>query len=274
MKTLVTAHSGADHTEENSVGFLWHAFATAADAVEVDVRMLAGELVLGHDAVGVTHFAVSLRQAFTMLQEDRSGKRMNCDLKEAGLEKPVYELALETEVVDRILYTGCVSVERMRAEGLLQKVEVWLNIEEAVPALRTMWEAAQGAARGGATSSALRAPSPQGEGSESAVTWNAGDRCEELRGRSECPSVTSYVRQTCEICVDAGIQVLNVPKEIVDDTFCEILKEYGLQASVWTVNDAEEARRLMQLPQVMNITTRNVAEMTKGTVLNVTLGSR
>ena len=270
MKTLITAHSGADHTEENSVAFLRHAFATAADAIEVDVRMLAGELVLAHDGMAAS-LSVTLRQAFEMLREDQSGKRMNCDLKEEGLERPVYDLAVAAGVAERILYTGSVSVERMRAEGVLQKVEVYLNIEEAVPELRPLWEAAQAATRGGATSSALRAPSPQGEGSESAVTWKAGDRCEELRGRSECPPVTSnkrtvplthYYRQACEVCVDAGIKVLNVPKEIVDETFCEILKEYSLQASVWTVDDVEEARRLMQLPQVMNITTRKVAEMT------------
>ena len=286
MKTLITAHSGADHTEENSVGFLRHAFVTAADAVEVDVRMVAGELVLAHDGVEETgkcdrgtgtlthfssgsvepsesaekcvsvpvplsHFSVTLKQAFTMLQEDRSGKRINCDLKEHGLERPVYDLAVEAGVAERILYTGSVGVERMRAEGLLGKVEVYLNIEEAVPTLRTMWE--------------------------------AGDRCEELRGRSECPPVTSnkrtvplthYYKQACEVCVDAGIRVLNVPKEIVDETFCEILKEYGVQASVWTVDDVEEAQRFARWPQVVNITTRNVAEMTKGTGPNVTLGSR
>ena len=240
MKTLITAHSGADHTEENSIEYLRYAFATAVDAAEVDVRMHAGELVLGHDAVAnetnesegtgtVTH--VTLRQAFTMLKQAQGNMKMNCDLKEEELEKPVYELALETGVVDRILYTGTVSVERMRAEGVLGKVEVYLNIEEAVPALRPMWEAAQRATRGGDTSSALRAPVPQ---------------------------VTSYYKQACEVCVDAGIRVLNVPKEIVDETFCEILKEYGLMASVWTVDDVHEAQRLARLPQVLGITTRDV----------------
>ena len=248
MKTLITAHSGANHTAENSLEYLQHVFSSSADAAEVDVRMHAGELVLGHDAVAnetnesegtgtVTH--VTLRQAFTMLKQAQGNMKMNCDLKEEGLEKPVYELALETGVVDRILYTGTVSVERMRAEGVLEKVEVYLNIEEAVPALRPMWEAAQRATRGGDTSSALRAPM---EGSESEGTG----------------TVTHYYKQACEVCVDAGIRVLNVPKEIVDETFCEILKEYGLMASVWTVDDVHEAQRLARLPQVLGITTRDV----------------
>ena len=162
MKTLITAHSGADHTAENSLEYLQHVFSSSADTAEVDVRMHAGELVLGHDAVG-----------------DETNESEG---------------------------TGTVT-------------------HSITP-----------------HPSATLTPSPQGEGGVTDGTV----------------PLTHYYKQACEVCVDAGIRVLNVPKEIVDATFCEILKEYGLMASVWTVDDVHEAQRLARLPQVLGITTRDV----------------
>lgn len=37
-KTMITAHSGADGTKENSLEFVKYAMQTGADALEVDVR--------------------------------------------------------------------------------------------------------------------------------------------------------------------------------------------------------------------------------------------
>lgn len=37
-KTLITAHSGADGTPENSMEFVRHVLAAQADVLEVDVR--------------------------------------------------------------------------------------------------------------------------------------------------------------------------------------------------------------------------------------------
>ena len=36
---MITAHSGADGTKENSLEFVAYAMQTGADALEVDVRM-------------------------------------------------------------------------------------------------------------------------------------------------------------------------------------------------------------------------------------------
>lgn len=38
-ETMITAHSGADGTKENSLEFVAYAMQTGADALEVDVRM-------------------------------------------------------------------------------------------------------------------------------------------------------------------------------------------------------------------------------------------
>ena len=49
--TKITAHSGAEHTADNSLDFVRYALGLAVDALEVDVRRRAdGVLALGHDA--------------------------------------------------------------------------------------------------------------------------------------------------------------------------------------------------------------------------------
>lgn len=100
---IITAHSGCDNTCPNSEEFLVHAFASNADAVEVDVRESRGELVLSHDEAMPN--AVHLAAAFEMLKK-HSNKMMNCDLKHSGLEAKVYKLAEEIGVENQLIYTG------------------------------------------------------------------------------------------------------------------------------------------------------------------------
>lgn len=89
-KTLITAHSGSDGTPDNSLACVRYAISTAADAFEVDVRRLAdGTLALGHDAAD--HTAPTLREVLA-LAAAKPGVRINCDLKERGLEPAVAAL--------------------------------------------------------------------------------------------------------------------------------------------------------------------------------------
>ena len=109
-KTLITAHSGSDGTPDNTLACVEYALSTAVDAFEVDVRRLAdGTLALGHDAAD--HTAPTLREVLA-LAAAKPGVRINCDLKERGLE-PAF--AAHPELHD------C--------------AEVYLNIEEYVPDL-------------------------------------------------------------------------------------------------------------------------------------------
>lgn len=70
--------------------------------MEVDVRRGAdGILYLGHDAVEDN--APALRQVFEMTAA-RPAIRVNCDLKEAGMESAVYALAAECGLAGRIIF--------------------------------------------------------------------------------------------------------------------------------------------------------------------------
>ena len=117
---MITAHSGADGTKENSLEFVKYAMQTGADALEVDVRMGEnGILILSHDKTDED--AARLADVFRMMRE-RPQMRINCDLKEYGLEMAVRQLALISGLkIDQILYSGSVRPVPNSARGEMWK---------------------------------------------------------------------------------------------------------------------------------------------------------
>lgn len=123
--TLLTAHSGCDATPDNSMEFVRYALTLDADCLEVDIRLgAAGEFILTHDDTGA---GTPLREAFAALAGHRKMK-INCDLKEPGLEEAVYALAREEGVHDRLVYSGTVT-----KCAATEKVDWYLNVELLFP---------------------------------------------------------------------------------------------------------------------------------------------
>ena len=125
---MITAHSGCDSTPENSVEFLEKALGMEVDAVEIDVRKNRdGRLILSHDET--EEDAVSLEEAFRMAEEYPE-KKVNCDLKEKGLEEEVYRLAAAYGMEDRLIFTGDVNPELFRkGSGRFPGVLWYANFE-------------------------------------------------------------------------------------------------------------------------------------------------
>ena len=122
MKTQITAHTGAEGRPDNSLEFVSYALACGADALEVDVRRLpGGALAIGHDGVG---------EEAPRMTAARPGIRINCDLKEPGLEAAVCRLAEEAGLGGRLILSGTVN-----AAAAVPGAEVYLNMEEYVPDL-------------------------------------------------------------------------------------------------------------------------------------------
>ena len=129
MKTLITAHSGCDGTPDNSLEFISHALRSGADALEVDVRAAQdGTLYLSHDRTDAA--CPKLSQAFQMLRS--SPMRINCDLKQPGLEEAVLALAASQGVAGQLLFSGDVSTERMRRDPEVRS-RALLNIQSIFP---------------------------------------------------------------------------------------------------------------------------------------------
>lgn len=124
----ITAHSGCDGTEDNSLEFVKYAIAAGADGLEVDVRKnKAGNLFLSHD--DTEEEGVKLCEVFALLKRSPQLK-INCDLKSKDLEMPVYQLAKEFEVERQLIYSGEVSLKQLyQKEKEFPEVEIYLNIE-------------------------------------------------------------------------------------------------------------------------------------------------
>ena len=128
METLITAHTGADGRPDNSLEFVDYALTSGADALEVDVRRLpGGVLVLGHDEAAED--APALAEVFRRVA-GHPRMKINCDLKEPGLEAAVCRLGEEAGLSGRLIFSGTVD-----AYCPVPGAEVYLNLEEYVPNL-------------------------------------------------------------------------------------------------------------------------------------------
>lgn len=128
MCTQITAHSGCEASPENSVQHVQNAIAAGADILEVDVRLLEGELILSHDRTDAKN-RLKLQELFELAKA--STIRFNLDLKEDGLEMLVVQQAAEAGMCPRVILTG--SVDPALVAQLQQQVQVSLNIEQILP---------------------------------------------------------------------------------------------------------------------------------------------
>ena len=129
MGTMITAHSGSDGTPDNSMEYVHHALSCGADAFEIDVRRnTAGEFYLSHDQLDGA--GPRLRQVFALLKE--SSMRLNCDLKEEGLERGILALAEECGVLEQIILSGSVSPLCVKEEPRVRRC-TYLNLEMVFP---------------------------------------------------------------------------------------------------------------------------------------------
>lgn len=122
-KTLITAHSGAENTVDNTIESIRVMSDCGADIIEIDVRVHNGVLVMSHDEPEGE--CDTLEAAFEIVRE-HPGLRMNIDLKQTGIVEAVADLAAKCGVEDRLLFTGGVNeadVAVARARGLT----IWYN---------------------------------------------------------------------------------------------------------------------------------------------------
>ena len=113
---MITAHGGALNTGRNSYKYFKAMENLSMEAVEVDIRMKNGELYLGHTHVPFFKSQrIPLRYAFEFCK--KYNKRINCDVKQSGLVKPVQQLAEEMGIEHLIYFTGSVSPDEVKDLG-------------------------------------------------------------------------------------------------------------------------------------------------------------
>lgn len=195
-RTLVTAHSGADGFPENSMEFVRYALGCGADTLEVDVRLdEEKKLIISHDKIQGE--AVTLREVFETVNPV-SGIRINCDLKEYGLEEAVFCLAQTCGLhPERILYSGSVTPVKKEEPCPWREVEIYWNVEECLPGVYDC-----------------------------------------PRGEAVRRITAEMARRLGEACGAYGVSTINIHEKFLNKAVAEEMNRRGVGISVWTVNDA------------------------------------
>ncbi|GHT98064.1 hypothetical protein FACS1894142_3880 [Spirochaetia bacterium] len=229
----ITAHSGCDGTDADSIESVIAGIANGADAVEVDVRFnRRHELILSHnrDETGEYPLRPRLAEAFEpVLKDSRIG--INCDIKERETVPAVLKLAEKMGLgPEQLILTGS-SVPSMLEQDreIVKKASLWLNIEEIVGdyfrADAELLEFFRSVMENGA----LQAPAGYYDKLIEPLTAN---------------------------CLRLGVKAVNMPFR---EAFIPLIPHFiarGLQVSVWTLNNAEALKQAVGLG-VLNITTRD-----------------
>lgn len=119
---LVTAHGGSFGTGRNTEKYFQTIKDYNVDIIEVDIWERGDLLYISHlPRLFPKLWTLPLSYVFEFVKEHRF--KVNCDVKQGGLVKPVTELARSYGVEDLILFTG--SVKPFEIKDVTN--EVWLN---------------------------------------------------------------------------------------------------------------------------------------------------
>ena len=123
----VTAHTGCEETEDNSLDSIRKGYESGANIVEFDLNFTSdGEAVLSHDE---PHSGcVTLDEAFALIAEF-SDLKVNVDCKSIANLKVVTELAQKHGISDRIFYTGIREEDVKAVREQTPNISYWLNFD-------------------------------------------------------------------------------------------------------------------------------------------------
>lgn len=138
---LLTAHSGSDATPNNSLEYIDKMIDYNVDCLEIDVRRAQnGQLYLSHDTIYSPESIgclLDLDTAFKYIAKRSSKIKINCDLKEKGLEAEVQWTAEKREVFDQVIFSGTVEPSHL---SMWDRDKIFYNIENCLPNIYTVKE--------------------------------------------------------------------------------------------------------------------------------------
>lgn len=123
----ITAHTGCEGAEDNSLEAIRLGYEKGADIVEFDLNFNSDSLpVLAHDEP--TDGVVTLEEAFICLEKYPTLK-VNVDVKNTKNLKAVTELAEKYSLLDRIFYTGIEEKDVEAVKNQTPDVMYYLNVD-------------------------------------------------------------------------------------------------------------------------------------------------
>lgn len=232
-RTAITAHSGCDGTDRDSLASVEQGITLGADCVEVDVRMDAkGRLRLSHDARADYQGAACLEDALRRAAE--AGIRVNCDLKQPSALYPTLLMADRCGLSrEQLVFSGSVSLDLLAADAAVaRRAQVYLNIEEMLKFLLA------GQTKG--LTALLSSP------------WSA------LKPQYAA-LMEDHSAWLADMALDLGAAAINMPYQGVTERHIAFFRARGIGLSLWTVNHGADMELLLAArPQ--NITTLHVKD--------------
>ncbi len=236
--SMITAHSGCEDTEIDSLESVEKALEYGADAIEVDVRVdPSGTLRISHNVVPAEEYARKLTLRAVLERVRDTSLAVNFDLKEqAALYKTIGEARSLGFSRERLIFSGCTSPEQMvRDEHLAECGQFFMNVEEVLKYVYYFRDPGNNLDRFGKLMS---------------DPWSVIDEDNINLTDETTDGALRLFRQM-------DIAAVNLPKTMLGTRLFRDLKARGIPISVWTVNDPAQARVFLE-EGVFNITTRKV----------------
>lgn len=237
-KPMITAHSGCEETEIDSMDSIELALKYGADAIEVDVRVDQNkELRISHDEVSPEEYLQKLTLWDVLEKISRSDMILNCDIKE---QKALYRTLDEAEKFgfppERLILSGCTGVEQLaRDQSLAKRARFFLNIEEVLKII-------------------LIHRAADFDLKDFIMLMN--DPWKFLRGRA-ADLADTWIDDTVRCYQMIPCSAVNMPKVMLSTPIATAMRNAGIPLSIWTVNEPEVIRVCLK-EDVFNITTRYI----------------
>ena len=237
---IITAHSGCEESEIDSLDSINIALDCGADAVEIDVRVdRNGELRISHNEVTQEEYSkkLTLRQVFEYIRN--TNLIVNCDLKEqAALYKTLEEAEKCGISSDRLILSGCTSPEQLARDiSLFDRGRFFLNIEEVI---KFVWLRKNSIFDIDQFVNLMKDP------------WK-------IINAEGLDHLESYINETVRCYQLLHANAVNMPKTLLDSLMARELKAADIPLSIWTVNEPELVQACLT-DKVYNITTRKVRQ--------------
>ena len=239
-KTMITAHSGCEGTEQDSLESVRRGIELRADAVEMDVRLDSqGILRISHNQEASQegyNGRATLQQVFDLIKP--AGVKINLDVKEGVCIPLILELAERNGLSkERLILSGAVGIEQLlRNPDWGAQARIYLNLEEILKYVLFR-----------------EISSPEDFCLLVERPWKF------IKAPVTDPA--EYVPWIVYICRALPVAGLNAPQWILSAGVLAAMERERIPLSVWTVDDIAEQKRFLQAPPpcLENLTTRNVA---------------
>ncbi len=229
---MITAHSGCEGAEQDSMASVQNGIRYGADVVEVDVRCgKDSSLVISHNHRESYADCILLSEVFEAALKGEV--RVNCDIKEPEIVSDVLRLSEQAQFNNTMLIlSGSVLPELLRSDPTVaHHAAIHLNIEELLKDFirEKKWE----------------------DKIEQMPPWEA---VKEFQNELS-PFLGGLIRDSFSL----GIQAINLPYSSWAREFFSSVYTMGVPISVWTVNDEPDMEYLIA-NGVLNLTTLKVRQ--------------